>query len=221
MISVEAVHRTYQRNGADVHALRGVALEAAPASLTALFGKSGSGKTSLLNCIGTLDQPDRGRIEVFGTAVTELSPEHAARWRRQNLGFMYQAHALLPWLTARQNVEVPLRLNGEARRERRPKASAALEMVGLGEWSAHYPDELSGGQQQRVAIARATVAEPEVLLVDEPTAALDQATGAEVLALLRRLADGGTTVLVATHDESAKGFADQVIELRDGVARAV
>lgn len=219
-IVASGVARVFETDGGEVHAVRGVDLEITSGTVAALYGKSGSGKTSLLNCIGSLDKPSKGSIIVSGVDITNLTVEQAARWRRNNLGFMYQAHALLPWLTARQNVEVPLRLAGEPRRSRGAKAVRSLERLGLGDWVTHYPDELSGGQQQRVAMARATVTEPDVLLVDEPTAALDQATGAEVLALLRQIADSGTTVVVATHDESIRTVADQVIGLRDGLIDA-
>ncbi|MEM8903442.1 MAG: ABC transporter ATP-binding protein [Actinomycetota bacterium] len=173
-IRVEGLQRTYRTGEVEVRALRGVDVELTAGTMTALSGASGSGKTTLLNCIAGLDAPNAGRIVVDGTEVTELSAERAVAWRRSALGFVHQGHALMPWLTAHENVEVPLRLTGVGRRERHRLAAAALEEVGLHDWRDHEPEELSGGQRQRVAIARAFVTGPAVVLADEPTGSLDE-----------------------------------------------
>lgn len=217
MISIRSVTRRYGDGELSVQALRGVDLELATGSVTALFGKSGSGKTTLLNCIAGLDRPTAGTVVVDDTTIGELSIEAGARWRREHLGFVHQANGLLPWLTAAQNVEVPLRLTGHRRRERAAMAAELLDRVGLADWADHHPGQLSGGQQQRVAVARAIVARPRVILADEPTGSLDEATGLEVLQLLKSTADDGCTVVLATHDPAVMQITDRLIELRDGV----
>lgn len=218
MISVRAVSRDYGDGALSISALRGIDLEISAGTVTALFGKSGSGKTTLLNCIAGLDRQTEGTVEVDGVVIEDLSVEHAARWRRENLGFVYQANGLLPWLTATQNVEVPLRVAGEKRRVRAAMAQESLDRVGLGGWADHYPGQLSGGQQQRVAVARAIIARPPLILADEPTGSLDEATGLEILQLLAAMTSDGCTVVIATHDQAAHQVADRVVELRDGLA---
>lgn len=217
MIRIVDVHRSYDTEAGAVHALSGVDLDLPSGSITALFGASGSGKTTLLNCVGTLDTPTSGSIDVDGLIVSDLRGETAVEWRRQHLGFVYQAHNLLSWLSARQNVEIALRLHGLPSDERRERALAALDSVGLADRADHLPGELSGGQLQRVSIARALVGEPPVLLADEPTGALDEQTGQRILDLLAtHAATSGCTVLIATHDDTVATIADHRVDLRDG-----
>jgi putative ABC transport system ATP-binding protein len=180
-------------------------------------GPSGSGKSTLLHLLGTLDRPDRGSVELEGRDVARLSERERTLLRRRRLGFVFQAYHLVPVLSALENVEVPLWIDGVGRRERRERAAASLEAVGLGGRLGHRPDRLSGGERQRVAIARALVHSPAALLADEPTGNLDSATAGEVLDLLFALnRRHGTTMLIATHDAALLERAPRRLTLRDG-----
>ncbi|MCA9945969.1 MAG: ABC transporter ATP-binding protein [Anaerolineales bacterium] len=217
IIQVENVCRVYHVGAREVPALRDVSLLVAEGKLVALRGRSGSGKTTLLNCIGGLDRPTSGRIRLAGDEITQLSETRLVLLRRQHIGFVFQSHALLPTYSARENVDLLLRLASFSRQERRARTEQVLELVGLGKWMDHRPYELSGGQQQRVAIARAIATRPKVILADEPTGELDTATGQQILQLFRHIADvEGTTVLIATHDLAVDAFADEVVHLQDG-----
>ncbi|HLB43900.1 MAG TPA: ABC transporter ATP-binding protein, partial [Candidatus Limnocylindrales bacterium] len=179
-------------------------------------GPSGSGKTTLLSLIGGLDKPSSGRVIVEGKDVGSLHPRDLAVLRRRTVGYVFQDLNLLPGLTARENVSLPLELDGRPARAARDAASAVLETLGLGTLGDRYPDDLSGGEQQRVAIARAMVGERAILLADEPTGALDSITGESVMRLLRRHCDDGGTVILVTHDAAHAAWADRVVFLRDG-----
>jgi len=217
IVRVEHVARVYHVDSREVPALRGVDLSVGAGKVVALRGRSGSGKTTLLNCIGGLDRPTEGEIWFEGQNVTRLSDQEWVALRRRRIGFVFQAHALLPTYTAWENVDLMLRLAGLKRRERQQRATEVLTLMGLAKWMEHRTFELSGGQQQRVAIARAIAPRPALLLADEPTGELDSATGEQILHLFRRIADReGTTVLIATHDLAVDAFADQVFHLRDG-----
>ncbi len=217
IIQVENVSRVYHVGAREVPALQNVSLVIAAGKLLALRGRSGSGKTTLLNCIGGLDQPTAGRIWVGEEEVTRLSELRLVQLRRHHIGFVFQSHALLPTYSARENVDLLLRLANVPRQERRARTEQVLQLVGLGKWMDHRPYELSGGQQQRVAIARAIATQPKVILADEPTGELDTATGQQILQLFRHIADvEGTTVLIATHDLAVDAFADEVVHLQDG-----
>ncbi|MEM9565408.1 MAG: ABC transporter ATP-binding protein [Actinomycetota bacterium] len=216
MIRATDLHRSYPTTAGPVPALRGIDLTIPSGTLAAVFGPSGSGKTTLLNCLGALDRPDRGRITALDTEVSALGEAAATRWRRQHLGFVYQASGLLPWLTAVENVEVALRLRRRSRRQRRAEALAALDLVGLADRADHHPDELSGGQQQRTALARALAPRPPILLADEPTAALDRETGERILEVLADTARSGRIVVVATHDPAIRSVADRTVTITDG-----
>ncbi|MGW4053446.1 ABC transporter ATP-binding protein [Streptomyces sp. NPDC004779] len=210
------VHREYGRGGAVVRALRGVSVDMVSGTFTAVMGPSGSGKTTLLHCLAGMDRPTRGSVWWDGTEVSRLPERRLAVLRRSRVGFVFQAFNLMPAMTVAQNVELPGRLAGE--RPERGRVLEALERVGLAGRAGHRPGQLSGGQQQRVAIARALVSRPRVLFADEPTGALDRATGHEILALLREGVDrdGGTCVMV-THDPVAAAYADRVLLLADGL----
>ena len=182
----------------------------------ALFGPSGSGKTSQLHLLGLLQRPDEGEIWIDGEQVEDLSESAAARLRRSRIGFVFQSAMLLRLLSARENVDVSLRLTGERGSSARRKVEQTLERLGMADRMNHRPDEMSGGEQQRVAIARALVHEPEYLLADEPTGELDTTTGASILAILRGIADAGTTVVIATHDPAAIDYVDTAYFVESG-----
>jgi ABC-type lipoprotein export system ATPase subunit len=217
IIRTQQVTRVYHVGTREVPALRGVDLSIGPGRVVALRGRSGSGKTTLLNCIGGLDRPTTGEIWFEGNNVTRLAGNQWVALRRHRIGFVFQSHALLATYSAWENVELMLRLAGVKRRQRQERTKEVLTMMGLAKWMEHRTFELSGGQQQRVAIARAIAPQPSLILADEPTGELDTATGQQILALFRRIADqDGTTVLIATHDLAVDAFADEVYHLQDG-----
>ena len=216
-ISIRNLTKSYQRGGETLRVLDGLDLEMQGGTFYALMGPSGSGKTTLLNLVGGLDLPDEGEVEVGDERLTDLQPGQLARWRADHVGFVFQGFNLLPVLTARENVELPLLLAPLRRAERRAQAERALELVGLGDRMDHKPRELSGGQEQRVAIARAIATDPAVILADEPTGDLDRTTADQVLDLLARLNEElQKTILMVTHDPQAASFAQQVIHLDKG-----
>ncbi|ABQ88616.1 ABC transporter related [Roseiflexus sp. RS-1] len=217
-VRVTNVTRAYTVNNEQVLALRGVSLTVEEGAFIALMGRSGSGKTTLLNMIGGLDQPSSGEVALYGQVLNGMNQDQLTLLRREKIGFIFQSFALLPILSAWENVEMPLRIAGvRSRRERRQRAEAALALVGLERWATHRPAEMSGGQQQRVAIARALVSRPRLLLADEPTGELDSTTGRNLLTLLRTIVrTEGVTLIMATHDRTIFDFADVVYQLRDG-----
>ena len=210
--------RAYTVNNDQVLALRGITLNIARGSFTAFMGRSGSGKTTLLNMIGGLDSPTTGSIEFLGKDMATMSSDALTLIRRNQIGFIFQAFALLPILSAWENVELPLRIIGvRSSAERRKRAQEALTLVGLEQWSDHRPSEMSGGQQQRVAIARALVTRPPVLVADEPTGELDSTTGKNLLTLMRKIVKSeGVTLIMATHGQSVHQYADIIHHMRDG-----
>jgi ABC-type lipoprotein export system ATPase subunit len=217
IIRVQQVTRVYHVKSQEIPALRGVDLAVGPGKVVALRGRSGSGKTTLLNCIGGLDRPTSGEVWFEGRNVTHLSDQNWVDLRRHRIGFVFQAHALLPTYSARENVDLILRLAGVKWRQRQHRTEEVLTLMGLAKWMEHRTFELSGGQQQRVAIARAIAPHPSLILADEPTGELDSATGQQILGLFRRIADQqGATVLIATHDLAVDAFADEVYHLEDG-----
>lgn len=217
--SAERVERSYRSGSRTVHALRGVSLTIEPATFLAVTGPSGSGKSTLLHLLGAVDTPTRGRIRLAGHDPSELDEAGRARLRLRHVGLVFQRFFLLPMLTASENVELPMAEAGAGRRERRERAAALLERVGLADRLDHRPSELSGGQRQRVAVARALANEPALVLADEPTGELDRETGRGILELFRELNEAGTSLVVATHDlELAEGARSRV-ELVDGRLR--
>jgi putative ABC transport system ATP-binding protein len=217
MVETHDLSRDYPMPGGVVHAVREVNITVGHGQLVALRGRSGSGKTTLLSLIGALDRPTRGSVSVDGLAVSSLPESELIAFRRQNIGFIFQAFGLLPILTAAENVEVPLRLVRADPKERDQRVLELLDLVGLGGRANHRPHELSGGEQQRVAIARSLANRPDLLLADEPTGQLDSNTGRSIMVLLQNLMRSeGVTAIVATHDPTLIDLADRVIELRDG-----
>ena len=216
MIRLEDVSRDYG-DGKVVHALRNVDLEIGRGERVAVMGPSGSGKSTLLNLICGLDEPSGGRVLFEGVELPALTDDARTRLRREKIGMIFQTFNLLPTLTALENVSLPLRLQGIARRESERRAQAMLDRVGLAGRAEHRPDALSGGERQRSAIARALIFEPPLLLADEPTGNLDSATGEEILGLLDDLhREFNTTILLVTHNELAAAHCDRILTLRDG-----
>ena len=216
LISARDVHRDYALSGAAVHAVRGVSLDMTRGEYVAIVGPSGCGKSTMLNLLGAIDRPTRGTVTIGGTAVSALPDRDATRFRLTSIGFVFQRFYLLPVLTARENVELPLAEAKVPSGERRARARELLGYVGLADRSEHRPSELSGGEQQRVAIARALANRPAVLLADEPTGELDAQTGSDVIALFDRLNRDGMTIIVVTHDEKLAGAARRVVHMLDG-----
>lgn len=216
LLDIRHLQRIYGTGEQQVHALRDVTLHVPAGQFVALKGRSGSGKTTLLNCIGGLDTPTAGTIEVSDQTVTAMNERARSAWRLANVGFIFQAHGLLPSLSAYENVELGLRIAGVKRRERKARALAALEQVGLSDYVHQRPYELSGGQAGRVAIARALAVRPKIILADEATGELDTDTSYAILRLFQKLANDGMTILLATHDDLVEEFVDRTIYLADG-----
>jgi len=217
LISIQKVVKGYTRGKQRVEVLHALDLEVAAGEFLALMGPSGSGKTTLLNLIGGLDRPDSGTITVAGQRIDTLSSGQLAKWRARHVGFIFQFYNLLPVLSAERNVEVPLLLTSLSSRERKRNVDAALELVGLADRAKHKPTELSGGQQQRVAIARALVADPTLLVCDEPTGDLDRETSESILGLLELLnRKQGKTIVMVTHDPRAAEHATRRLYVDKG-----
>jgi len=217
VIELEDVTRVYKIGEVETPALRGVDLTIDEGEFTAIVGPSGSGKTTMLQLMGCLDRPTNGTVHVDGRDVTQLGPNKRADLRKGTIGFVFQFFALIPGLTAYENVELPLLLTGDKARERRERVNELLEAVGLSDRAKHRPDQMSGGEQQRVAIARALATHPVLVLADEPTANLDTENGNQVMEIMERLnEETGTTFVFATHDPRVIPFARRVVTLRDG-----
>ena len=216
VIELADVERVYERGGTEVRALDGVDLEIDRGEYVAIMGASGSGKSTLMNVLGCLDTPTKGRYELAGQAVQSLDDDELARLRNREIGFVFQSFNLLPRTDAVANVALPLLYSGISRPERRRRATAALERVGLGDRLDHQPNELSGGQCQRLAIARALVNEPSIVLADEPTGNLDSSTSREIMALFDELSASGVTVILVTHEDDIAEHAHRRIRLKDG-----
>ena len=216
MIQIEDLTKTYVMGEETVTALDSVSLSIGRGESIAIIGPSGSGKSTLMNILGGLDRPSGGRYRFEGEEVAHFSDDQLADFRNRRIGFVFQSFQLLPRLSALQNVELPMIYGGQPPRVRRDRAAELLERVGLGARMGHRPNQLSGGQQQRVAIARSLANQPDLLLADEPTGALDSATGVEVLALFQKLNAEGLTVVLVTHDRGVADAARRRIAFRDG-----
>ena len=217
LVELESVSKDYQVGGASVHAVADVMLTLGRGVLCVVHGRSGSGKTTLLNMIGGLDRPSSGRVQVDGVAVSSLSEDALIEYRRETVGFVFQAFGLIPILSAAENVEIPLRLHRVEPAERAVRVHEVMRLVDIAHRANHRPQELSGGEQQRVAVARALANEPRLLIADEPTAQLDSQRARTIMGLLRTLVDErGVSVIVATHDPILIGMGDRAVELRDG-----
>ncbi len=200
LLELRGIERTFTVGSEAVHALREISFAVQAGEYISIMGPSGSGKSTLLNTIGLLDRPDRGRYLLAGQDTMDLDDEARARLRREQIGFVFQFFHLIPRLTARENIELPLLLAGTSAADRRRRSDRLLELLHLADRADHRPDQLSGGQRQRVAIARAVITRPSLLLADEPTGNLDQTSGHEVIAILEQLNRDGITLLLVTHD---------------------
>ena len=218
-ISARNLTRVYGTGNTAVYALRGISLDVAQGEWIGVKGRSGSGKTTLLNCVSGLDRPTQGDILCFGQNITRFSDARMTEWRRHSVSFMFQSFALMPTLSAYENVDLPMRIGGKHGRKQR--AMECLDLVGMGKWADHRPYEMSGGQQQRVALARALASQPRLLIADEPTGELDTTTSKEILALVRKIVlSEGVTVIMSSHDPLALSSTDRVVELKDGSIQA-
>ena len=218
LVSIRGVSKYYIRGDQVIPVLVDIDLDVAAGDYVALMGPSGSGKSTLLNLVAGIDKPSSGEIRVAGVDIAQLSDADLALWRAMHVGFIFQFYNLMPVLTAYGNIELPLQLTSLSRRERRERVETALALVGLSDRATHKPNELSGGQQQRVAIARALIADPTLIVADEPTGDLDRTTAEEILALLARLNDElGKTIVMVTHDPKAAEKAHRMVHLEKGV----
>ncbi len=215
--SMRDIDKDYIMGGEAVHVLKKITLSIEEGEYLSVLGPSGSGKSTLMNIIGCLDTPTAGQYILRGREVEDMDEAELARLRSREIGFIFQNSQLLPRLTALKNVELPLIYAGVSPRERRRRAEAMLERVGLEDRMDHLPTQLSGGQQQRVAVARALVGNPALLLADEPTGALDQKTGAQIMALFQELSDEGRTIIMITHDMNIAARARRIVRIIDGV----
>src|SRR5205807_377269 len=216
VVQAEGLEKVYSMGDVKVHALRGISLRIEPGEFIAVMGASGSGKSTFMNLVGCLDRPTAGRYLLRGQDVSRFSRDQLAQVRGREIGFVFQGFNLLPRTSAVENVELPMLYQGISGRERRDRATQALEQVGLGDRVDHTPAQLSGGQQQRVAIARALVNQPTLMLADEPTGNLDSRTSLEVMGLFQDLNDRGLTVLLVTHEPDIASHAKRVVVFRDG-----
>ncbi len=220
MITIQNIHKSYQMGSNSLHVLKGIDLKIEKGELVSVMGSSGSGKSTLLNILGILDNYDEGEYRLDGRLIANLSETKAALLRNEYIGFVFQSFNLISFKNAMENVALPLYYKNINRKKRNKIAMEYLDKVGLLEWAEHMPNELSGGQKQRVAIARSLIANPKVILADEPTGALDSATSYEVMEILRDINKEGITVIIVTHEDDISRMTKRVIKLKDGIIEA-
>ena len=217
MIEIKELNKSYAIGKNSLHVLKGINLKINEGELVAIMGSSRSGKSTLLNIIGMLDNYDSGSYHLDNVIIKDLNETKSAKYRNQFLGFVFQSFNLINYKTALENIALPLYYQGVSRKERQSIALEYLNKVGLTEWAKHLPSELSGGQKQRIAIARALASQPKVLLADEPTGALDSQTSDEVMSLIKKINKEGKTILVVTHEHEIANMCNRIITLKDGV----
>lgn len=220
MITIQNIHKSYQMGSNSLHVLKGIDLEIEKGELVSVMGSSGSGKSTLLNILGILDNYDEGEYRLDGRLIDGLTETKAALMRNEYIGFVFQSFNLISFKNALENVALPLYYKNINRKKRNKIAMEYLDKVGLLDWAEHMPNELSGGQKQRVAIARSLIANPKVILADEPTGALDSATSYEVMEILRDINKEGITVIIVTHEDDISRMTRRVIKLKDGIIEA-
>lgn len=217
MITLKGIHKSYVTGHNSLHVLKGIDLDIGRGELVSIMGSSGSGKSTLLNIVGILDNYDEGEFKLDDTLMYNLSEKKAAYYRNRMLGFVFQSFNLIPFKNALENVALPLYYQRVSRKKRNKLALEYLDRLGLKDWAHHTPNELSGGQKQRVSIARALIAQPKVILADEPTGALDSQTSMEVMDVLKDINEQGITVIIVTHEHDIAQMTHRIIRLRDGI----